>query len=72
MISGQFVVVRVGVHQLSVSPNITHSVLQIRSKLLHGKSTPRLNNLYVRHTHAVLEKPSVIEQSSRHLNETVN
>jgi len=40
MIGGQFVVVRVGVHQLSVSPNTSHPMLQICSKLLHGKSMP--------------------------------
>ena len=33
MISGQFVVVCVGVHQLSVSPNTSHPMLQICSKL---------------------------------------
>jgi hypothetical protein len=46
MVSGQFVVVRVGVHQLSVSPNTSHPMLQICSKLLHGNSTPSLNSLY--------------------------
>ena len=38
MIGGQFVVVRVGVQQLSVSPNTSHPMLQICSKLLHGNS----------------------------------
>ena len=37
MVNGQFVVVRVGVHQLSVSPNTSHPMLRIRSKLLHPK-----------------------------------
>jgi hypothetical protein len=32
MISGQFVVVRVGVNQLSVSPNTSHPMLQIRKQ----------------------------------------
>ena len=41
---GQFVVVRVGVHQLSVPPNTSHPMLQICSKLLHGNSTPSLNS----------------------------
>jgi hypothetical protein len=44
MIGGQFVVVRVGVHRLSVSPNTSHPMLQICSKLLHGNSTPSLNS----------------------------
>ena len=44
MISGQFVVVRVGVHQLSVPPNTSHPMLQICSKLLHGNSMPSLNS----------------------------
>ena len=43
MIGGQFVVVCVGVHQLSVSPNTSHPMLQICSKLLHGNSMPSLN-----------------------------
>ena len=47
MISGQFVVVRVGVHQLSVFSNTSHPVLQIRSKLLRGNSMPSLNSLYI-------------------------
>jgi len=46
MMISQFVVVRVGVHQLSVSPNTFHYMLQIRSKLLHGNSTPSLNSSY--------------------------
>ena len=50
MIGGQFVVVRVGVHQLSVSPNTSHPMLQICSKLLHGNSTPSLNSSYIRLT----------------------
>ena len=50
MISGQFVVVRVGAHQLSVSPNTSHPMLQIRSKLLHGNSTPSLNSSYIQLT----------------------
>jgi len=45
MIGGQFVVVRVGVHQLSVSSNTSHPMLQICSKLLHGNSMPSLNRL---------------------------
>jgi len=40
MIGGQFVVVRVGVQQLSVSPNTSHPMLQICSKLLHGIACP--------------------------------
>ena len=43
MIGGQYVVVRVGVHQLSFSPNTSHPMLQICSKLLHGNSMPSLN-----------------------------
>jgi len=77
MIGGQFVVVCVGVHQLSVSPNTSHPMLQICSKLLHGNSS--LNSSYqfeqlvhTTHTHAVPEKRSAIELSSRHLNEAVN
>jgi len=49
MISGQFVV-HVGVHQLSVSPNTSHPMLQICSELLHGKSTPSLNSSYIQLT----------------------
>ena len=44
MIGGQFVVVRVGVHQLSISPNTSHPILQICSKLLHSNSMPSLNS----------------------------
>jgi hypothetical protein len=33
ILSGQFVVLRVRVHQLSVSPNTSHPMLQICSKL---------------------------------------
>ena len=74
MIGGQFVVVRVGIHQLSVSPNTSHPMLQICSKLLHGNSMPSLNSslVHTTHTHAVPEKRSAIELSSRHLNEAVN
>jgi len=74
MIGGQFVVVRVGIHQLSVSPNTSHPMLQICSKLLHGNSMPSLNSslVHTTHTHAVPEKRSPIELSSRHLNEAVN
>ena len=36
MISGQFVVVCVGVHQLSVSPNTSHPMLQICSNGYNG------------------------------------
>ena len=73
MISGQFVFMRVGVHQLSVSPNTSHPMLQICSKLLHEDSTPSLNSSYIQLTpHAVLKKRSAIELSSRHLNEAVN
>jgi hypothetical protein len=51
MIAGQFVVVRVGVHQqLSVSPNSSHPMLQICSKLLHGNSTPSFNSSYIQLT----------------------
>jgi hypothetical protein len=50
MIRGQFVVVRVRVHQLNVSPNISHPMLQICSKLLHGNSTPSLNSSYIQLT----------------------
>jgi len=50
MIGGQFVVVRVRVHQLSVSPNTSHPMLQICSKLLHGNSMPRLNSSYIQLT----------------------
>jgi len=47
--SGQFVVVRV--HQLiSVSPNTSHPMLQIRSKLLHRNSTPSFNSSYIQLT----------------------
>ena len=74
MIGGQFVVVRVGVHQLSVSPNTSHPILQICSEILHGNSMPSLNSslVHTTHTHAVPEKRSAIELSSRHLNEAVN
>ena len=74
MIGGQFVVVRVGVHQLSVSPNTFHPMLQICSELLHGNSMPSLLEQleHTTHTHAVPEKRSAIELSSRHLNEAVN
>ena len=47
MIGGQFVIVRVGVHQLSVSPNTSHPMLQICSKLLHGNGMPSLNSSYI-------------------------
>jgi hypothetical protein len=50
MISGQSFVACVGVHQLSVSPNTSHLMLQIRSKLLHGNSTPNLKSSYIRLT----------------------
>ena len=50
MVSGQFVVVRVGVHHFSVSPNTSHPMLQICSKLLHGNSTPILNSSYIQLT----------------------
>ena len=50
MIGGQFVVVRVGVHQLSVSPNTSHPMLQFCSILLHGNSTPSLNSSYIQVT----------------------
>ena len=50
MIGGQFVVVRVGVHQLSVFPNTSHPMLQICSKLLHGNSMPSLNSSYIQLT----------------------
>ena len=73
MISGQLVVVRVGVHQLNVSSNTSHPMLYICSELLHGNSTPSLNSSYIQLTpHAVLKKRSAIELSSRHLNEAVN
>ena len=49
-IGGQFVVVRVGVHKLSVSPNTSHPMLQICSKLLHGNSMPSLNSSYIQLT----------------------
>ena len=49
MIGGQFVVVRVGV-QLSVSPNTSHPMLQVCSKLLHGNSMPGLNSSYIQLT----------------------
>ena len=48
--SGQFVVVRVGVHQLRVSPNTSHPMLQICSKFLHGNSMPSLNSSYIQLT----------------------
>jgi len=50
MISGQFVIVRVGVHQLSVSPNTSHPMFQICSKLLPGNRTPSLNSSYIQLT----------------------
>ena len=51
MIGGQFVVVRVGVHQLSVSPNTSHPMLNSCSKkLLHGNSMPGLNSSYIQLT----------------------
>ena len=40
MISGQFVVVCVGVHQLSIFRNTSHPMLQICSKLLQGIARP--------------------------------
>jgi hypothetical protein len=50
MTSDQFVVVRVGVHQLSVSPNTSHPMLRICNELLHGNSTPSLNSSYLQLT----------------------
>ena len=50
LISDQFVVVRVGVHQLSVSPNTSHPMLQICIKLLHGNIMPSLNSSYIQLT----------------------
>ena len=50
MIGGQFVVVRVGVHQLSVSLNTFHPMLQICNKLLHSNSMPSLNSSYIQLT----------------------
>jgi len=50
MISGHFIVVRDEVHQLSVSPNTSHPMLQVCSKLLHGNSTPSLYSLYIQIT----------------------
>jgi len=50
MISGQFFVVRAGVHQLSVFPNTSHPMLQICSKFLHGNSMPSLNSSYIQLT----------------------
>ena len=47
MISGRFVVVHVRVHQLSVSPNTSHPMLQIRSKLLLRNSTSSLDSSYI-------------------------
>ena len=47
MVSVKFVVVHVGVHQLSVSPNTSHPMLQICSKFLHGNSMPSLNNSFI-------------------------
>ena len=74
MIGGQFVVVRVGVHQLSVSPNTSHPMLRICSKLLHGNSMPSLNSSYIQLTPTQsFKKRSAIEQSGRHLlDEAVN
>ena len=54
MIGGQFVVVCVGVHQLSVSPNTSHPMLQICSKLLHGNSMPSLNSSYIQRNYRLL------------------
>ena len=54
MIGGQFVVVRVGVHQLSVPPNTSHPMLQICSKLLHGNSMPSLNSSYIQRNYRLL------------------
>ena len=50
IIGGQFVVVRVRVHQLSVSPNTSHLMLQICSKNLHSNSMPSLNSSYIQLT----------------------
>jgi hypothetical protein len=50
MIGGQFVVVRIGVHQLSVPPNTSHPMLQICRKLLHGNNMPSLNSSYIQLT----------------------
>ena len=74
MIRGQFVVMRVGVHKLSVSTNTSHPILEVCGNLLHGNSMPSLNSalVHITHTHAVPEKRSAIELSSRHLNEAVN
>jgi hypothetical protein len=74
MIGGQFVVVRIGVHQLSVCPNTSHPMLQICNKLLHGNSMPSLNSSYIQltPTQSVKSARSAIELSSRHLNEAVN
>ena len=69
MISGQFFVVRVEAHQLSVSPNTSHPMLQICSRLLHAQFEQLV---HMTHTHAILEKRSAIEHSSRHFNKAVN
>jgi hypothetical protein len=75
MMSGLFVVVRVGVHQLSVSPNTSHPMLQIRSKLLHVNSTPVWTACtYDSHPGSpwkVLSNWALLRQACRHLNEAV-
>jgi len=73
MMGGQFVVVRVGVHQLSVSPNTSHPMLQICSKLLHGNSIPSLNSSYIQLTPTQsLKSAQQLSCPARHLNEAVN
>ena len=64
--SGQFVVACVGVHWLSVFPNISHPVLQIRRKLLYGRSTDSLNSLYKKTTQAVKNHSPHYSRKRRH------
>jgi len=46
IISGQFVLARAKVHQVSIFPNTSHLMLKTCSKILHGNSTPSLNSSY--------------------------
>ena len=72
MTSGQFVVVRVGVHQLSVSPNTSLLCFKSAVNSCMVIACPVWTVRTYNHTHADPEKRSAIELSSRHLNEAVN
>ena len=68
---GQFVVVRVGVHQLSVSPNTSLLCFKSAVNSCMVIACPVWTARTYNHTHADPEKRSAIELSSRHLNEAI-